>query len=103
MYGWPGSTLEVSVGGKIVHSFDTAVPVTDMEISTKEAITMLFGSAPEPEPNERRAPTPKAWWRFWDWAEAGESTHGRPKQAPEPSRLLPVLACHRAARLSAGR
>jgi hypothetical protein len=66
VYGWPGSTLEVSVGGKIVHSFDTAVPVTDMEISTKEAITMLFGSAPEPEPNERRAPTPKAWWRFWD-------------------------------------
>jgi len=52
VYGWPGSTIQVIVDGEVVHSFEQAVPDAPSKLSTKEIVTMLFGPAPVPDPNE---------------------------------------------------
>ena len=49
VYGWPGSTLKILVGGKVVASFDTPVPGG----LTKANVSLLFGAPPVPTPEER--------------------------------------------------
>jgi hypothetical protein len=53
VYGWAGSTVDVIVGGKVVHSFDEPVPDTPTKLSTREIVTMLFGPAPIPNPAQK--------------------------------------------------
>lgn len=49
VYGWPGSTLQVMVGGAVVTSFEQPVP----DFLTPEMLSMLFGAPPKPTPQER--------------------------------------------------
>ena len=53
VYGWAGSTVDVIVEGKVVHSFNQPVPDTPTTLSTRELVTMLFGPAPVPDPAEK--------------------------------------------------
>jgi len=52
VYGWPGSTLQVFANGKLVHSFDQAVPDIVTSLSVRETISMLFGPPPIPTAEE---------------------------------------------------
>jgi hypothetical protein len=65
VYGWPGSTLRVFVKGKLVHSFDQAVPEIVGTLSVKETVSMLFGPPPMPTTEEGALARKKAWWQFW--------------------------------------
>jgi hypothetical protein len=65
VYGWAGSTLQVFAEGKVVLSFDQAVPEVLSRLSTREGITMLFGAPPVPTPEEGSAWRKRPWWRIW--------------------------------------
>ena len=65
VYGWPGSTLQVLSDGKLVQSFDQAVPETLSTLSIRENITMLFGAPLVPTPEEGAGLRKRPWWRIW--------------------------------------
>lgn len=65
VYGWSGCTLRVVVKGKLIESFDQAVPQALGQLSTKDSISMLFGPPPVPTAQEGANFRVRPWWRFW--------------------------------------
>jgi hypothetical protein len=71
VYGWPGCTLKVLVGGEVARDFSVPFPELPPGMDMKSFVGFMFGPPPT-EDTPAPAPRPKRpWWKFWGGARPG--------------------------------
>ena len=66
VYGWPGCTLKVLVGGEVARDFSIPIPELPPGMDMKGFAEFMFGPPPTPGQSLRTPPQQqRPWWRFW--------------------------------------
>jgi hypothetical protein len=64
VFGWPGCTLKVLVGGEVARDF--SIPVLELPpgMDTKGFVAFMFGAPPKAGQPVPPFPLKQPWWRF---------------------------------------